>query len=384
MSAHSNKQEIIGGLILFVAAILAIVANNTSLSEYYGMLDTVHAQIGIGSLSIDKNLNHWINDGLMAIYFLFVGLEIKREAMVGALSKPSNVAVPAVVALVGLAIPSLIYYLINMNDPEFVNGWAIPSATDIAFTLGILALLGSRVSPTLKILVVTIAIFDDIAAIIIIAIFYTQDLSVSTLLLGTIFIGLMIFCNRVLKIKRISVYVVLGFCAWACTIQSGVHATLAGVATAMCIPFDSGDGKESPVEFMEHSLQPWIVFFILPVFAFANAGISFAGFSLSMLFEPVTLGIILGLFVGKQLGIFATLYIFKKTPFFTMAKDISNMQLYGIGLVCGVGFTMSLFIGTLAFDSNHTINLVKLGVLVGSILSGIFGYTVLRIAAKKA
>ena len=384
MSTSSNKQEIIGGLVLFMAAILAIIANNSGLASYYGMLETVHARIGIGNLAIDKNLLHWVNDGLMAIYFMFVGLEIKREAKAGALSDTSNIIIPAIVAFVGLVVPSMIYYIVNMNNPEFVAGWAIPSATDIAFTLGILALLGSRVSPKLKLLVVTIAIFDDIAAIVIIAIFYTQDLSLTALALGTFFIALMFFCNLVLKVRRVSIYVVLGFFAWACTIESGVHATLAGVATAMCIPFKDENTGESPVKFMEHALQPWVVYFILPVFAFANAGISFSGINLSMLFEPVTLGIILGLFVGKQLGIFTTLYIFKKTPFFALAKNLSNAQLYGIGLVCGIGFTMSLFIGTLAFDDNHTLNLVKLGVLVGSILSGVFGYIVLRIASDKS
>ncbi|AJC48385.1 Na+/H+ antiporter NhaA [Allofrancisella guangzhouensis] len=384
MSVPSNKQEVISGLVLFTAAIVAIVVNNTPLSLYYGMLETVNAKIGIGNLIIDKNLIHWVNDGLMAIYFLYVGLEIKRESLVGALSKPTNVIVPAIAAFLGLLVPSLIYLLININYPTFIAGWAIPSATDIAFTLGILALLGSRVSPTLKLLVVTIAIFDDIAAIVIIAIFYTTDLSVSSLLLGTMFIGLMFICNFVFKIKRISLYVVLGFFAWACTIKSGVHATLAGFATAMCIPFQNKNDKESPVRFMEESLHPWVVYFILPVFAFANAGINFSGITFSMLFQPITLGIILGLFIGKQLGIFTILFIFKKTKFFPMSKNLSNAQLYGIGLVCGIGFTMSLFIGTLAFDSNQTLNLVKLGVLTGSILSGIFGYVVLRLVTCKA
>ncbi|QIV96772.1 sodium/proton antiporter (NhaA family) [Allofrancisella inopinata] len=383
MSISSNKQEIIGGLILFTAAIAAIVVNNTPLSLYYGMLETVNAKIGIGHLIIDKNLIHWVNDGLMAIYFLYVGLEIKREAVVGALSKPTNVIVPATAAFLGLLIPSFIYLLININYPNFIAGWAIPSATDIAFTLGILALLGSRISSTLKLLVVTIAIFDDIAAIIIIAIFYTTSLSVPSLLLGTMFIGLMFICNLIFKVKRISLYVVIGFFAWACTIKSGVHATLAGFATAMCIPFENKRDKESPIRFMEESLQPWVVYFILPVFAFANAGINFSGFNFSMFFEPITLGIILGLFIGKQLGIFTVLFIFKKTRFFPMSKNLSNAQLYGIGLVCGIGFTMSLFIGTLAFDSNRTLNLVKLGVLTGSVLSGIFGYIILRLVTYK-
>ncbi|MBK2357388.1 Na+/H+ antiporter NhaA [Francisella hispaniensis] len=375
MGASQKNQELIGGLILFSAALLAIVVNNSPLASYYGMLETINVKLGVENLVIDKDLMHWINDGLMAIYFLYIGLEIKREIISGALSKPSNIIIPAIAALAGLAVPSLIYLSINYDAN--ITGWAIPSATDIAFTLGILALLGSRIPAKLKLLVVTIAIFDDIAAIAIIAIFYTKSLSLLSLSLGTLFIFAMIICNRVFKVNRSSVYVVLGFFAWFCTIKSGVHATLAGFTTALCIPFREND-KDSPANFMEDSLHPWIIYFILPVFAFANAGISFTGMNFSILFEPITLGIILGLFIGKQLGIFSILAIFKKLKWFKLGESLSNLQLYGISLLCGIGFTMSLFIGVLAFDDTHLLNAIKIGVVVGSLLSGFCGYIVLR------
>ncbi|WP_432773180.1 Na+/H+ antiporter NhaA [Francisella salimarina] len=380
MSANQNNQEIVGGLILFAAAFVAILINNSPLSIYYGMLETINVKLGIENLVIDKNLMHWINDGLMAIYFLYIGLEIKREIISGALSKPSNIIIPAVAALAGLAVPSLIYLSINYDAN--ITGWAIPSATDIAFTLGILALLGSRIPAKLKLLVITIAIFDDIAAIVIIAIFYTKSLSLLSLSLGTLFILAMIICNRVFKVNRSSVYVVLGFFAWFCTIRSGVHATLAGFTTALCIPFIEND-KDSPANFMEESLHPWVIYFILPIFAFANAGINFSGMSISIIFEPITLGIILGLFVGKQLGIFSILAISKKLKLFKLGESFSSSQIYGISLLCGIGFTMSLFIGTLAFDDNHTLNAIKVGVIVGSLLSGVCGYIVLRFIARK-
>ncbi|WP_150465790.1 Na+/H+ antiporter NhaA [Francisella sp. SYW-2] len=380
MSANQNNQEIVGGLTLFAAAFVAILINNSPLSIYYGMLETINVKLGIENLVIDKNLMHWINDGLMAIYFLYIGLEIKREIISGALSKPSNIIIPAIAALAGLAVPSLIYLSINYDAN--ITGWAIPSATDIAFTLGILALLGSRIPAKLKLLVITIAIFDDIAAIVIIAIFYTKSLSLLSLSLGTLFILAMIICNRVFKVNRSSVYVVLGFFAWFCTIKSGVHATLAGFTTALCIPFIEND-KDSPANFMEESLHPWVIYFILPIFAFANAGINFSGMSVSIIFEPITLGIILGLFVGKQLGIFSILAISKKLKLFKLGESFSSSQIYGISLLCGIGFTMSLFIGTLAFDDNHTLNAIKVGVILGSLLSGVCGYIVLRFIARK-
>ncbi|API87677.1 Na+/H+ antiporter NhaA [Francisella uliginis] len=380
MSTNSNNQELVGGIILFSAAILAILVNNSPLSLYYGMLDTVNVKLGVENLVIDKSITHWINDGLMAIYFLYIGLEIKREVITGVLSRPSSIITPAIAAFAGLILPSLIYLLINFNNHQLLDGWAIPSATDIAFTLGILALLGSRISPKLKLLVVTIAIFDDIAAIVIIAFFYSKSLSLVSLVLGSVFLLMMIFCSLVLKVNRASIYIVLGFLAWFCTIKSGVHATLAGFVTALCIPYRDGD-SDSPAKFMEDSLHSWVIYFILPIFAFANAGINFSGISFSIIFEPLTLGIILGLFIGKQIGIFSILALFKKLKIFKLGESFSNLQLYGVSILCGIGFTMSLFIGTLAFDDTHLLNSIKIGVIIGSVLSGVTGYVVLRFFA---
>ncbi|WP_192483140.1 MULTISPECIES: Na+/H+ antiporter NhaA [Cysteiniphilum] len=370
--------EVIGGIILFTAAVAAIVVNNSWLSPYYHMLETVYAGVSIGNFALQKNLVHWINDGFMALYFLLVGLEIKREFVGGTLSSKSNIIIPAIVALFGLLVPALIYFLINQHNPNYIDGWAIPTATDIAFTLGILALLGSRIPTSLKILVTTIAIFDDIAAIAIIAAFYTSNLSLISLFAALICIVVLICMNR-LGVRKLAPFMIVGVIMWLCVLQSGVHATLAGVALALTIPHTE---KNSPLLKLEHGLNPWIIFMVLPLFAFANAGISFSGMSLSHLFHPVSLGIILGLFLGKQIGIFISLYLFSKTKYFTIGRQLSVPQLYGISLVCGIGFTMSLFIGTLAFSTPDLMNMVKVGVLVGSLISGLVGYLVLRKCCK--
>ncbi|WP_440615810.1 Na+/H+ antiporter NhaA [Cysteiniphilum sp. 6C5] len=370
--------EVIGGIILFTAAVAAIVVNNSWLSPYYHMLETVYAGVSIGDFALQKNLTHWINDGFMALYFLLVGLEIKREFVGGTLSSKSNIIIPAIVAFFGLLVPALIYFLINQHNPNYIDGWAIPTATDIAFTLGILALLGSRIPTSLKILVTTIAIFDDIAAIAIIAAFYTSNLSLISLFAALICIVILICMNR-LGVRKLAPFMIVGVIMWLCVLQSGVHATLAGVALAMTIPHTE---KNSPLLKLEHGLNPWIIFMVLPLFAFANAGISFSGMSLSHLFHPVALGIILGLFLGKQIGIFISLYLFSKTKYFTIGRQLSTPQLYGISLVCGIGFTMSLFIGTLAFSTPDLMNMVKVGVLGGSLISGFAGYLVLRKCCK--
>ncbi|WHN65402.1 Na+/H+ antiporter NhaA [Cysteiniphilum sp. QT6929] len=370
--------EVIGGIILFTAAVAAIVVNNSWLSPYYHMLETVYAGVSIGNFALQKNLVHWINDGFMALYFLLVGLEIKREFVGGTLSSKSNIIIPAIVALFGLLVPALIYFLINQHNPNYIDGWAIPTATDIAFTLGILALLGSRIPTSLKILVTTIAIFDDIAAIVIIAVFYTSNLSLISLFAALICIVVLISMNR-LGVRKLAPFMIVGVIMWLCVLQSGVHATLAGVALALTIPHTE---KNSPLLKLEHSLNPWIIFMVLPLFAFANAGISFSGMNLSHLVHPVSLGIILGLFLGKQIGIFISLYLFSKTKYFTIGRQLSMGQLYGIGLVCGIGFTMSLFIGTLAFATPELMNMVKVGVLGGSLISGFAGYLVLRKCCK--
>ena len=370
--------EVIGGIVLFFSAVIAIIVNNSSLSAYYHLLETVYAGVSIGNFHLQKTLLHWVNDGFMAIYFLMVGLEIKREFVGGSLSRVSSVVIPLIVAFFGLLVPALVYIALNASDPSSLQGWAIPTATDIAFTLGILALLGPRVPQPLKILVTTIAIFDDIAAIIIIAVFYPSKLSVISLSAALVCLLLLILFNR-LGFRKLAPYLVVGVIMWVCVLKSGVHATLAGVALAMCIPHCE---RHSPLLKLEHGLSPWIIFLILPLFAFCNAGIRFSGFSADMLFHPVSLGIILGLFFGKQIGIFLSLYFFSKMPSFSLGRSLSNAQLYGIALICGVGFTMSLFIGTLAFTSVETMNFVKIGVLAGSLLSGVCGYFVLRRACR--
>ncbi|WP_395946675.1 Na+/H+ antiporter NhaA [Caedibacter taeniospiralis] len=372
--------EVIGGIILFTAAIAAIVINNSWLSPYYHMLETTYATISIGDFSLQKNLTHWINDGFMTLYFLLVSLEIKREFVGGTLSSKSNIIIPAVVALFGLLVPAFIYFLLNQHNSDYLHGWAIPTATDIAFTLGILALLGSRVPTSLKILVTTIAIFDDIAAIVIIAIFYTSNLSLLSLFGALICLIVLIGMNKI-GIKKLAPFVIVGIIMWLCVLKSGVHATLSGVALAMCIPHTE---KNSPLLKLEHGLNPWIVFMVLPLFAFANAGISFSGLNFTNLLHPVSLGIILGLFLGKQIGIFSSLYLFSKTKYFSLGRNLSVYQLYGIGLVCGIGFTMSLFIGTLAFATPELMNMVKIGVLGGSLISGMCGYIFLRQCCKTA
>lgn len=373
------STEVTGGIVLFSAAIIAIIVNNSPLNTYYQMLETVYIMLSFGAFAIKKNLIHWINDGLMAVYFLLVGLEIKREFVGGTLASKPNIIIPAIVALFGLLIPAGIYTLINFAYPEYIDGWAIPTATDIAFTLGILAILGSRVPTSLKILVTTIAIFDDIAAIVIIAVFYTQELSFISLISSGVCLMLLIIINRI-GIKNLMPYILIGIVMWVCVLKSGIHATLAGVALAMCIPHSK---KNSPLLKLEHKINPWTVFMILPIFAFANAGINFTGISAAMIFHPISLGIILGLFLGKQIGIFCSLYCFSKTPYFTIGRNLSNAQLYGIGLICGIGFTMSLFIGTLAFAQPAYINMVKIGVLTGSFIAGALGYFVLKHARGK-
>ena len=374
------STEVTGGIVLFSAAIIAIMVNNSMLNNYYQMLETVYIMLSFGAFAIKKNLLHWINDGLMAVYFLLVGLEIKREFVGGTLSSKPNIIIPAIVALFGLLIPAGIYTLINLSYPQYLDGWAIPTATDIAFTLGILAILGSRVPTALKILVTTIAIFDDIAAIVIIAIFYTQHLSVISLFGSGVCLMLLIMINRI-GVKNLTPYVLIGIVMWVFVLKSGIHATLAGVALAMCIPHSN---KNSPLLKLENRINPWTIFLVLPIFAFANAGINFTGISAAMIVHPISLGIMLGLFLGKQIGIFFSLYFFSKTPYFTIGRNLSTLQLYGISLICGIGFTMSLFIGTLAFGLPAYINMVKIGVLTGSFIAGVLGYFVLKYASQKA
>lgn len=372
------RLESAPGIVLVGAATLALLANNSPLAPWYDALLDTPASVRVGALGIDKPLLLWINDGLMAVFFLLVGLEIKREMLEGELSGPGQLLLPAVAALAGMLVPAGIFAWINRGDPTALSGWAIPSATDIAFALGVLSLLGSRVPVSLKVLLTAIAVLDDLGAIVIIAIFYTADLSTTSLVLAAIALTGLLVLNRS-GVRHLGPYIIVGIFLWTCVLKSGVHATLAGVALGLSIPLrDESDPQRSPLRELEHALHSWVGFGILPIFAFANAGVSFTGIGMERLVAPVPLGIALGLFIGKQIGIFGAVYALVKLRVTGMPAGATWPMVYGVALLCGIGFTMSLFIGTLAFaDASHE-SQVRLGVLVGSLLSALVGYAVLR------
>ena len=376
------KYETSAGFVLMFVALLALVANNSPLSGFYSGFLSTPVEVQFGTFEIAKPLLLWINDGLMAIFFFLVGLEIKREVLEGELSSFDKASLPIFAAIGGVIVPALVYLYFNFSDPIFAQGWAIPAATDIAFALGILALVGSRVPVSLKILLLAVAIIDDLVAIIIIALFYTQDLSLVALGYGGLGVAGLIAMNR-MGVMRITPYAVIGLFVWACVLKSGVHATLAGVVTALAIPLRAKDpNKSSPLHRAEHGLHIWVAFAILPLFAFANAGVSLAGITFSDVIAPLPLGIALGLFIGKQIGVFAFAWVAVKIGIAKLPTGANWLQVYGIACLTGVGFTMSLFIGTLAFEGEDTLNSVRLGVLMGSIASGILGYTLLRLSCK--
>ena len=374
------KLESSGGIVLFIAAVVALALDNSPAHPYYQALFKLPVSLHLGALQISKPLLLWINDGLMTIFFLLVGLEIKREMFVGELNSLSKASLPGFAAVGGMLFPALIYVVFNWGDTVALRGWAIPSATDIAFSLGILALLGSRLPIALKIFLTALAIFDDIGAIIVIAVFYTEHISFIMLLTALGLIVVLVILNR-LRIVAIAPYVLVGIVLWLCVLKSGVHATLAGIVLAFTIPMrDPKNPKVSPLRNLEHKLHPWVAFGVLPIFAFANAGVSFAGITLDELLSPVTLGIALGLFVGKQVGIWLVSWLSIKFRLARLPRGGNWRGIYGISLVAGVGFTMSLFIGSLAFGhaNAHYPAMVRLGVIIGSLLSGLLGYLVLR------
>lgn len=374
------KYETSAGFVLMFVAMLALLANNSPLSGLYSSFLSTPVEVQFGGFEIAKPLLLWINDGLMAIFFFLVGLEIKREVMEGELSSFDKASLPIFAAIGGVLVPALVYVYFNISDPVTIQGWAIPAATDIAFALGILALVGSRVPVSLKILLLAVAIIDDLVAIIIIAVFYTQDLSLVALGWGAFGTMGLIALNR-MGVMRITPYALIGVFIWACVLKSGVHATLAGVVTALAIPLHAKDpNNSSPLHRAEHGLHIWVAFLILPLFAFANAGVSLAGITIDDVLAPLPLGIALGLFVGKQVGVFAFSWVAVKIGLAKLPKGANWMQIYGIACLTGVGFTMSLFIGTLAFDGDEMLNAVRLGVLMGSIASGVLGYTLLRLS----
>jgi Na+:H+ antiporter, NhaA family len=376
------RLESTAGIMLFAAALLAFLADNSPLAPYYDALLATPVGVNVGALAIDKPLLLWINDGLMAIFFLLVGLELKREILDGELSKPARAALPLLAALGGMAVPAAIYAAVNWGNGAALDGWAIPAATDIAFALGVLSLLGPRVPLGLKVFLTAVAIFDDLGAIVIIAIFYSSKLSVAALALAALALALLATLNW-LGVTRVAAFAIVGVALWACVLKSGVHATLAGVAVAMAIPLRAAGAEgHSPLRHVERTLHPWVAFAILPAFGFANAGVNFAGLTLASLTEPVTLGIVLGLFVGKQIGIFAVAGAAIVLGFGRLPEGATWTMLYGVALLAGIGFTMSLFIGTLAFADPAAAAQVRLGVLAGSALSALAGYAVLRAACR--
>jgi NhaA family Na+:H+ antiporter len=372
------------GILLLIGAALAMVAENTAARNLYDALLGIPVEIRFGQFEIAKPLLLWINDGLMAIFFFLVGLEIKRELLAGELSEPARVVLPVIAAIGGMVLPAAIYSAINWGDFVAMKGWAIPSATDIAFALGLLALLGNRVPNTLKLFLLTLAIVDDLGAIVIIAVFYTSDLSLLSLIVAGVTILLLFVLNRK-GVLNLAPYLLLGVILWAAVLKSGVHATLAGVVTAIFIPFKKqpGEGK-TQLEILEHDLHPAVAFGILPLFAFANTGISFQGLGFQALFHSVPLGIAAGLFFGNQIGVFGFSWLAIKTGITTLPKGVRWIQLYGVALLCGIGFTMSLFISSLAFEQGGPDFAVddRLGILVGTFASGIAGLLVLRFASN--
>jgi NhaA family Na+:H+ antiporter len=373
------RLESAGGIVMLLAAVAALICANSPLRAYYGLLLATPVAVMIGEFVVAKPLLMWINDGLMAVFFFLVGLELKRELIEGELSERRKIIPPGVGALGGMLVPAMVYLSFNSGDGLASQGWAIPVATDIAFALGVLSLLGSRVPVSLKLFLASLAIFDDIGAIIIIAIFYTSNIFPAALLLVCGCLPVLALLNRY-NVESKSLYIAVGTIMWLAMLKSGVHATLAGVIMAMFIPLRTRNPGVSPLKIMEHDLQALVTFFVLPVFAFANAGISFSGLSVAQVFHPVPMGIALGLFVGKQVGVFGSCWIAIKLGAATLPKDMSWGGLYGVAALCGIGFTMSLFISSLAFEGTD-IKLIfdeRLGILAGSIMSGVVGYLVLR------
>lgn len=380
------KLEAASGLLVMAGAVLAMIAENSPAQSFYGQLLSVPVEIRFGQFEIAKPLLLWVNDGLMAIFFLLVGLEIKREVLEGELSEPSRIILPAIAAVGGMAIPALIYVYFNWGDPDALNGWAIPAATDIAFALGVLSLLGNRVPESLKLFLLTLAILDDMGAIIIIAIFYTSDLSVSALLVSIIAIITLGILNR-RRVTSLTPYIIIGVIFWAAVLKSGVHATLAGVVLAMFIPLRvTNEDGNSPLRIMEHDLHTTVAFLILPLFAFMNAGISLEGLSFNSLLDPIPLGIAAGLFAGKQLGIFGFVWTAVKLRLVKLPQEMGWLELYGLAALCGIGFTMSFFISGLAFEQDGIDVILndRIGIFMGSVLSAIVGYLVLRIALARS
>ena len=377
------KLEAASGIVLLFAAVIALFISNSELSILYFSTLERYLFIGINNFGLKLSVLHWINDALMAIFFFFVTLEIKREFLQGELSNIKQALLPIIAAVGGMVVPALIYVFINLGDGETLKGWAIPSATDIAFSLGVLSLLGKRVPLSLKVFLTALAIIDDLGAIVIIALFYSGDLSIKYLSLMLLAFIVLLVINK-FKIKKFFPYLIVGIFLWDFTHNSGIHATIAGVLLAMTIPHRKKDKDFSLLIKVEHAISPYVAFGIMPIFAFANAGVSLEGLSFSSLLDKVPLGIVLGLFVGKQLGVFVFSYISIKLKIAQMPSNTSWYNFYGVGVLTGIGFTMSLFVGNLAFaESMQYMDGVKIGVLTGSLLSTLFGYFLILLTPNK-
>ena len=377
------KLEAASGIVLLFAAVIALIISNSELSSLYFSTLEKYLFIGINNFGLKLSVLHWINDALMAIFFFFVTLEIKREFLQGELSNIKQALLPIIAAVGGMVIPALIYVIINLGDGETLKGWAIPSATDIAFSLGVLSLLGSRVPLSLKVFLTALAIIDDLGAIVIIALFYSGDLSIKYLSLMLLAFIILLVINK-FNVKKFLPYLIVGIFLWDFTHNSGIHATIAGVLLAMTIPHRKKEKDFSLLIKVEHSISPYVAFGIMPLFAFANAGVSLEGLSFSTLLNKVPLGILLGLFVGKQLGVFVFSYISIKLKIAQMPNNSNWFNFYGVGVLTGIGFTMSLFVGNLAFAENiQYMDGVKIGVLTGSLLSTLFGYFLILLTPNK-
>lgn len=377
------KNEATGGVILIIAAAAAmILANNAGTQQAYQSILAMPVEFRFGSLDISKNLLLWINDALMALFFLMIGLEVKHELVSGSLATRERALFPLIAALGGMLAPGLIYAAVNHQHPLAIHGWAIPTATDIAFALGILALLGSRVPPALKIFLMALAVIDDLGAILIIAFFYTQDLSLTSLAVAGGAVVLLALLNR-LGVRSLSLYMLVGMVLWVAVLKSGIHATIAGVIVGFFVPLKKENGH-SPSVHLAHGLAPWVSWLILPLFAFANAGVSLTGVSIDGLLSSVPMGIVLGLFIGKPLGITLICWLAVKLRIAALPDGTRMQDISAIGLLCGIGFTMSIFIASLAFDAAHEemVTLAKLGILTGSIVSAVVGYSLLRVKLR--
>ena len=378
------QLEAASGLLLIAAAALALIINNSPLSHLYSSFLDVPVVAQIGALKIAKPALLWINDGLMALFFLLIGLEVKRELLDGQLSKPSQVVLPGAAAIGGMVVPALIYWALNKDNPAALGGWAIPMATDIAFALGVLALLGKRVPVSLKLFLMTLAIIDDLGAIIVIAIFYSTDLSGASLAGAAACLIALIAMNR-LGVVKLGPYMIVGLILWVCVLKSGVHATLAGVTLAFCIPLRTKNAEPSPLLTLEHALHPWVAYAILPLFAFANAGVSLAGVNLESFTHHVPMGIAAGLLLGKTIGVLGFTWVMVKTGLAALPAGANWGQVLGVAILCGIGFTMSLFVGSLAFvpGSSEYAGMDRMGILTGSILAALIGYAVTSMASRK-